>query len=253
MLEKWSITRESILAMRVLPAIDLFEGQVVRLTQGDFAQKNTYPLSPLQAALHWKRLGFTFLHVISLDGARDGAFRYPDLLRTMAEANIHFQFGGGIRTCEQIQQALDAGAQRVILGTSAITSTAFWNKAVERFTAQRLVLALDIQDGFVATHGWLRTSPWHPEDVIDHLGETSILHLLVTDIQRDGCLQGANSKPYEKLRKRFPLINIIPAGGVSIPQDLLALDALGIQEVVVGKALYETPTFIDVIRKHEYL
>jgi phosphoribosylformimino-5-aminoimidazole carboxamide ribotide isomerase len=239
--------------MRVLPAIDLMDGKVVRLTQGDFSQKADYALFPLETALQWKQAGFSMIHVISLDGVRDGKALYQDDLRSMVREGLDVEFGGGIRSLEQIETYLGLGMSRIIIGTSAFESGTFWQDAAARFGKDHLVLALDLKDGLVATRGWTATSGLTFDAALDYLGRDHILNVLVTDIRKDGSLAGVDASLYRGLRATYPDLNIIPAGGVTTLDDLAVLDEMGIHEVIVGKILYERPEFIQEIRSACYL
>lgn len=239
--------------MRVIPAIDLIDGHVVRLTQGDFSQEARYALSPIEAARQWKKHGFHMVHLVSLDGAKDGVALYEDVLRSVVSEGLAVQFGGGIRTLEQIGSYLDLGVERVMVGTVAIQPGSFWRDAEARFGADRLVLALDLKDGFVATHGWTQTTGLSFDAAIERIGADHVRHVLVTDVLKDGSLSGVDVGLYERLLATYPGLNVIPAGGVTSPGDLLELERICVRDVVVGKALYERPEIIDTIRNRNYL
>jgi len=242
-----------VLFMRVLPAIDLMNGDIVRLTQGDFSRKSRYSVSPVEAVQRWKEVGFSMVHIVSLDGAKDGTSLYQDIFPAIVREGVDIQFGGGIRSVEQIGRYFELGVRRVIVGTHAVSSDSFWGEAVERFGSDRLVLALDIKDGFVATNGWAVTSDQTFGQAIERIGIDLVKHVLVTDIRRDGGLSGIDVGFYRDLLEAYPGLNMIPAGGVTGAEDLERLEEIGVREVVVGKALYERPEIIDVIRRNNYL
>lgn len=239
--------------MRVLPAIDLLDNKVVRLLKGDFSKKTTYSLSPIEAARNWKTAGFSFIHIVSLDGARDGKINYVATLGQIKGLGVQIQFGGGVRTKEVAKDLVLAGVDRIMIGTTAIEHPEFWLDLVKQFGKERFVLTLDIRDGHVCVKGWTKDTRFTISDLIKKIGQDTIRHLLVTDIQKDGSMQGVSIGLYKDLIEKYPEINIIPAGGVSSIQDLRQLDEIGIKEAVMGKALYENPDLLDEIVKLRYL
>ena len=231
--------------MIVYPAIDLRQGKCVRLQQGRFDQVTTYADDPLAVARAYAAEGAAWLHVVDLDGAKDGNAAQTDLiLRIAAEVGLKVQTGGGIRSEKQIQAYLDGGVARVVIGSLALTNPGLVGAWLGEFGRDRIVLALDVrpaEDGswHVATHGWQKDSGKTLTAVIDEFGVASLRHLLCTDVARDGLLAGPNLALYQEIRSAYPGLELQASGGVASLDDLQVLKAAGVAGVVVGKALYE--------------
>lgn len=234
--------------MKLLPAIDLLNGKVIRLTRGDYQAVTEYSSDPLQAALSLKQSGFSHLHLIDLSGARSGRPEHKPIIKQIIEAGLDVQVGGGIRSKADIEAYLNMGAHRVILGTKAIHDPDFWREMVSTFGKERLVLSLDLKDAAVVTHGWTHTSSHSHFQLLEAIGIEYIRHLIVTDVSRDGTLTGVNVPLYQSLRQQFPQVNLIPAGGFSSMADYRALYSIGCSEAVVGKAIHENPGLISQIQ-----
>jgi phosphoribosylformimino-5-aminoimidazole carboxamide ribotide isomerase len=226
--------------MIVYPAIDLLGGQVVRLLKGEAANRTVYSDDPVGVARRWREAGAAWLHVINLDGALGEAALNLDLLAQLAAVGLPIQFGGGIRSLDDVQAALDAGASRVIVGTLAVRQPEIVAEAVERFGAEALAAALDARDGKVATHGWGATSEQTPAALGARFAGMGLRHALYTDISRDGALTGVNVEATVELARATGL-DVIASGGVSSLDDIRALKAAAtpIAGVIVGKALYD--------------
>ena len=228
--------------IRLYPAIDLKEGRAVRLVRGDFATATVFNEDPVAQARSFAEEGATVLHVVDLDGAREGSPVHAHVVAAIAAAfpgDVHF--GGGLRSRPAIETALAAGAHRVVLGTAALDNEDLLRWAIGRL-ADRIVVALDARDGMVATHGWTRVSDRSAVEVASDLVRTGVRHLLYTDIGRDGTLQGPNLRSLRALAEAVPPLRIITSGGVGSATDLRALRDLGLPNlsgVIVGRALYE--------------
>jgi len=231
--------------MIVYPAIDLRQGKCIRLQQGRFDQATTYADDPLAVARGFAEAGATWLHVVDLDGAKDGNAAQSDLiLRIAAESGLKVQTGGGIRSEAQIRAYLDGGVARVVIGSLALTNPGLVSAWLRDFGRDRIVLALDVKpvdDGswHVATHGWQKDSGRTLAAVIDDFGPAALRHLLCTDVARDGLLAGPNVALYREIRAAYPALELQASGGVASLDDLVTLKATGAAGVVVGKALYE--------------
>lgn len=231
--------------MIVYPAIDLRQGRCVRLSQGRFDQATTYADDPVVVARGFAAAGASWLHVVDLDGAKDGnAAQTKLILRIAAESGLKVQTGGGIRSEAQIEACFAGGVVRVVIGSLALTNAALVATWLDRFGRDRIVLALDIKpadDGSwpVATHGWQKESGKTLFDVIDDYGAAYMRHVLCTDVSRDGLLAGPNLDLYRALMQRYPKLQVQASGGVASVADLAALKAMGVAGVVIGKALYE--------------
>ena len=237
--------------MIVFPAIDLRAGRCVRLRQGEAGQETVYCDEPVDQALRWQEAGAEWLHVVNLDGAFAGglqvsgrSFDLPVNLRRLhdiaAEVSIPIQFGGGLRTLNEVQMILDLGAARVILGTVAVRQPALVSEAIERFGAERIVVGLDARAGMVATFGWQQMSSVTAINLGREMQQRGVKRVIYTDIARDGMLSGVNVSETASLAIQTGL-SVIASGGVGSIDDILALRPVasnGIVGVVIGKALY---------------
>lgn len=230
--------------MKIYPAMDLLNGECVRLYQGDYQQKTTYGNDPIAVAQGFQQAGATWLHVVDLQGAKDPAQRQLPLIKSLVqETDLAIQTGGGIRTQQQIDDLLAQGAQRVMIGSLAVQDPATVKQWLQTY-GEQLVLTLDVrldEQGVarVATHGWQETSGTQLFDLIDDYLAVGLANVLCTDIACDGTLAGPNLDLYQQLLTRYPALHIIASGGVSSVHDLDALRAMNMPGVVIGKALYE--------------
>jgi len=224
--------------MIVYPAIDLRHGRVVRLQYGDPSRETVHSDDPLATAAHWKAAGAQWLHVINLDGALGEATLALEALRALAGIGLPVQFGGGLRSLDDAWKAFDAGAARVILGTLVVKEPELAGAAVERFGAEKVVVALDAKGEQVATHGWQQVSAWTPVELGKRFVEMGVVHALYTDISRDGDLSGVNVTATANLARETGL-RVIASGGVASLDDVQRCRETGqIAGVVIGKALY---------------
>jgi len=225
--------------MILYPAIDLFEGCAVRLKKGDYAQKTIYSEDPVSIALDFKACGAGQIHIVDLEGAKSGLTPNLELICKIKEkSGLFVEVGGGIRTKETIRTYLDAGIDRVILGTKAVADPAFTEEMASVY-GDKIAVGIDIKDGSVAVKGWLEDSGIKAFDFMRRMSEIHVGTIICTDISRDGMMQGPNHDLYRKLAKEFPAIRLIASGGVSSMEDLLRLNELGIHGAIVGKAYYE--------------
>ena len=224
--------------MIVYPAIDIRNGRVVRLMHGDPNFESVYGDDPVEVAKRWQSAGSSWVHVVNLDGALGETETAIELLRDITEIGLSVQFGGGIRSLEAIQIALNAGAKRVILGTLLVNQPELATTVVEKFGSEALVVALDAKDDLVATHGWQETSEWTPISLGKKFAEAGIVHALYTDVSKDGDLSGVNVNATAELAQETGLA-VIASGGVAALDDLKALKNAGnISGVIIGRALY---------------
>jgi phosphoribosylformimino-5-aminoimidazole carboxamide ribotide isomerase len=223
--------------MIILPAIDIKDGQCVRLYQGDYALVSTYDADPIKVAQRWQSAGASWLHVVDLDGAAAGQPINKELIRRMrANTSLHIELGGGMRSLKHIEQMLDAGIDRVILGTVAITDRALLEEALARW-GERIAVGLDARNGQVAISGWRETSQVQATSLATELGEIGVQRFIYTDITRDGALKGPNLDALREIQQVISC-SLIASGGVSSIDDLRSIAALGIEGAIVGKALY---------------
>ena len=224
--------------MIVYPAIDLRHGRVVRLQYGDPTRETVHSDDPLATAERWKAAGAEWLHVINLDGALGEATLALETLRALAGVGLPIQFGGGMRTLDDMQKALDAGAARVILGTMVVKEPELAVAAVERFGADKVVVALDAKGDQVATHGWQQISTWTPVELGKRFAAMGVIHALHTDVSRDGDLSGVNVEATANLARETGL-RVIASGGVASLDDVRRCQEVAvIAGMVIGKALY---------------
>ncbi|WP_206099759.1 1-(5-phosphoribosyl)-5-[(5-phosphoribosylamino)methylideneamino]imidazole-4-carboxamide isomerase [Longirhabdus pacifica] len=224
----------------IYPAIDLRGGKCVRLKQGDYKQETVFHDDPIVVAKQWESEGATWLHVVDLDGAKEGSSVQADLVIEIAKAiNIPVQVGGGLRTMSSIQYMLDGGVARVILGTSAVHDEQFVKEALSTY-GNRIVIGIDARDGKVATSGWLETSEMEAEQLAITLAGYGAKTIVFTDISRDGMMQGPNVAAISQLAKASGC-DVIASGGVSQQSDLTELaqhQGDGVSGAIIGKALY---------------
>jgi len=225
--------------MRILPAIDLLDEKVVRLYQGRYDHIFNYPLSPIEIAQGYQKQGLNFLHVIDLDGAKEGQPKHLHLIDQLLQMKLSLQVGGGIRTLEMARHYLQMGVERIILSTMAIQQEGFWQTLVDEFSKERLALSLDVKNDIVLTDGWYGLTAKSIAEIVEKIGQENILHLIVTDVLRDGTKEGPNLFLYQELKQKYPSFNLIAAGGITTISDLTALEKIGLQEAIVGRALYE--------------
>jgi phosphoribosylformimino-5-aminoimidazole carboxamide ribotide isomerase len=234
-------------AVILYPAIDIAEGQAVRLVKGDFAAKTVYRDSPLEAARAWVDAGARFLHIVDLDGARTGSPKSLEHLEQITnELHVPVQYGGGLRSFQAVRDALRAGAERVILGTAAFTDVDFLDDVLAAFR-ERIIVSVDTRGGNVSTSGWQETTQMPAEGVIERLQHRGVRSFVYTNVDRDGMLEGPDLDEVRRIagvvRGRF-----LYSGGIGSADDLRALAALrqvNLGGVIVGKALYEGRFTID--------
>lgn len=225
--------------MKIIPAIDLLDGQAVRLQKGDYNKKTVYSTQPVNEAVKFKAAGFSHIHVVDLNGAKSGSFDNLSIIKEMIEeTGLSVQTGGGVRSLADIELLLDAGLSGVICSSMAVKRPEEWMAAVEEHP-EKMILGLDLKNGKMAYGGWLETSDRPIEEFLNPMIQLGLKTVLSTDISRDGMLNGPNVDMYIDLQKRFPSLNWIASGGVSKVQDLRDLASNQLYGVVVGRAYYE--------------
>ncbi len=235
----------------IIPAIDLMDGGLVRLLKGDFSQRTNYAADPLYTAKSFAAAGAKILHVVDLDGAKNLQAAQSDMIVNIAKStDMKVQTGGGLRTLEQIQRLLDGGVARVVIGSLAVSEPDLVKTWMNVLGPQKIVLAIDVftdLDGTPrpATHGWTQTSDLSLWQVIDNFKSVGLETILVTDIARDGALQGANVGLYETIMIKYPGLGLITSGGVGTLDDVRRLKALKPAGIIIGKALYENKFTLD--------
>ena len=223
--------------MIILPAIDLFGGQAVRLYQGDYNQMTVYDADPLHTVAQFEAAGATHLHLVDLEGAKTGqTTNLPTIERIAAQTGLFVEVGGGIRSMDTVRRYLEAGASRVILGTAAVTDPDFTAQAVAQY-GDKIAVGADLKDGKVAIKGWPETSQNTWETFFDQMQALGVRTMICTDISRDGAMEGTNRALYRTLAQRYSM-DIIASGGVSSLEDIRALKAAGVAGAIIGKAYY---------------
>ena len=226
--------------IELIPAIDIIDAKCVRLTKGDYDQKKVYNENPVEVAKEFERIGFKRLHVVDLDGAKAKHIVNEAVLRGIAyETNLTVDFGGGIKSEDDLQKAFEAGAKMVTLGSIAVTDKDFTCRCIERFGAEKIVLGADVRNGKISINGWKEDSSDDLMPFLEFYVNKGIKNVLCTEISKDGTLAGPAIELYKAIMAKFPDIHLIASGGVSSNEDIEALDEAGIPAVVFGKAFYE--------------
>ena len=225
--------------IELIPAIDIINGQCVRLTKGDYDQKTVYG-KPLDMALEFERIGYKRLHVVDLDGAKSKHIVNDAVLREITSStNLVVDFGGGIKTDEDIEKAFAAGASMVTIGSIAVTNPDLFMGWLEQYGTDRMILGADVRHGKISINGWKEDSA---EDLLPCLKkyvDAGVRNVLCTEISKDGTLAGPAIELYQEIMDAYPQLHLIASGGVSSLNDIIALNAAGIPAVVFGKAIYE--------------
>lgn len=225
--------------MKIIPAIDLLDGQVVRLQKGNYKKKTVYNDNPVQEASKFKEAGFNHIHVVDLNGAKSGKFENLPLIKKIIDrTGLSVQTGGGVRSKADIELLLEAGLSGIICSSMAVKKPKEWIQAIRNYPEQ-MILGLDLKDGKMAYGGWLETSDQSIAEFLKPMMNAGLQTVLSTDISRDGMLSGPNVEMYQNLQHEFPDLDWIASGGVSNIDDLKELISINIYGVVVGKAYYE--------------
>lgn len=223
--------------MKLFPAIDLYDGKAVRLFKGDYNNMTVYSENPIEIARDFESKGAKYIHLVDLEGAKDGTTPNINIVNQIAtETSLFSEIGGGIRTMETVKTYLESGVDRVILGTAAVENPDFLKKAVEKY-GEKIAVGVDIKDGFVAIKGWLEKSQFTCFEFCEKMQNLGVKTLICTDISKDGAMKGTNRELYRELSQRFS-IDITASGGVSTIDDINALRQLDLYGAIIGKAYY---------------
>ena len=223
--------------MKIFPAIDLYDGKAVRLFKGDYSQMTVYSENPIEIALDFEKKGAKHIHMVDLEGAKDGTTPNLEIVKQIAnETNLFTEIGGGIRSIDTVSKYLESGVDRVILGTAAVENPEFLKQAIDLYK-EKIAVGVDIKDGFVAIKGWTETSDYSCFDFCQKMQDLGVKTIICTDISKDGAMQGTNRLLYKQLSDRFD-IDIVASGGVSSIDDIFALNKLDIYGAIIGKAYY---------------
>lgn len=223
--------------MKIFPAIDLYGGKAVRLYKGNYAEMTVYSDNPLNVARDFEAAGAEYIHMVDLEGAKDGTTpNLETVCRIAKETSLFTEIGGGIRSIETVDLYLKNGIDRVILGTAAVKDEEFLKSAVQKY-GEKIAVGADIKDGFVAVKGWTENSEYTCFDFCSKMENIGVKTIICTDISKDGAMQGTNRALYKELSEKFSL-DIIASGGVSSLDDVKALKGMGLYGAIIGKAYY---------------
>ena len=226
--------------IELIPAIDIIDGKCVRLSQGDYDTKKIYNEKPLEVAKEFEANGIQRLHVVDLDGAKSShVVNYKVLDAIAGHTSLTIDFGGGIKTDEDLMIAFENGAHMVTLGSVAVKKPELFKKWLHQYGAEKIILGADVKDNRISVSGWLEEGPQELMPFLTDYTQEGVSKVLCTDISRDGMLQGPSIELYKQVMQRFPTMHLIASGGVSGVDDIIRLDEAGIPAVVFGKALYE--------------
>lgn len=226
--------------IELIPAIDIINGECVRLSQGDYNKKSTYFKDPLEIAKRYEDVGIERLHLVDLDGAKCATPKNLAVLeRISSNTTLDIQYGGGIKSSAALSSVLSSGANRAICGSIAVKSPELFREWLTTFGSNKIVLGADIKDGYVSTDGWLESSTISVYELIDSFVESGLTQVICTDISKDGMLQGPSFDLYEQMQGRYSDINITVSGGISSMSDIERLNDMNLRSVIIGKAIYE--------------
>ena len=234
--------------MYIIPAIDLIDGKCVRLTKGDYAQKKIYNEDPLEVAKSFEGEGLTKLHLVDLDGAKSGHIvNYKVLERIASKTNLDIDFGGGLKSNEDLHIAFESGAKQITGGTIAVKNRALFLEWLNRYGADKIILGADVKNGKIAIHGWQEESALELFDFLKDYVAQGIQYVICTDVSKDGMLEGSATDLYKNILEAFPDLKLIASGGVTTLDELEHLRALGCYGGIVGKAIYEGRVTVNAL------
>jgi len=226
--------------IKIIPAIDIIGAQCVRLTKGDYNTKTIYDTNPLNVAKSFEKAGITHLHLVDLEGARSNNICNAPILRKIAQnTNLRIDFGGGLKSKADIDLAFASGARQITLGSLAVSNPELFDRCLEEYGSERIILGADVKNGLIATSGWEQESSHQLFQFLENHLKKGIRRVICTDISRDGMLQGSAIELYQSILKQFPEIQLIASGGVSCIEDVRALNETDCTGVIIGKAIYE--------------
>jgi len=226
--------------MKIIPAIDIIEGKCVRLSQGDFSLATTYYDDPLEVAKQFEESGLRYLHLVDLDGARSGTITNHKVLERIAQnTNLIIDFGGGLKTDEDVRIAFESGATQITGGSIAVKDPERFERWIDRYGSDKIILGADVSDGKIAISGWQEASELDVFSFVNSYYSKGLARVICTDISKDGMLLGPGLSLYQSLFDRFPKLQLIASGGVTTLDDLIQLHAMGCDGAIIGKAIYE--------------
>ncbi|MDA9120516.1 1-(5-phosphoribosyl)-5-[(5-phosphoribosylamino)methylideneamino]imidazole-4-carboxamide isomerase [Flavobacteriales bacterium] len=236
--------------MRIIPAIDIIDGKCVRLSQGDYDQKTVYNENPLEVAKQFENAGLKYLHLVDLDGAKaKKVVNWKVLESIVSNTSLHVDFGGGLRTTEDVQAVFDSGAKQITAGSIAVNDRETVLRWISEFDSEHIILGADAKNGRIATHGWLDDSGLDVIDFISDYQKEGIDYVVCTDIAKDGMLEGPSIELYKQIMAASKGVKLIASGGVSSIDDLKELKTIGCDAAIVGKAIYEAKFSLKELRE----
>jgi len=236
--------------IEIIPAIDLIDGKCVRLSQGDYNQKTVYNENPLEVAKMFEAAGIIRLHLVDLDGAKAKHIVNHKVLETIStNTNLIIDFGGGLKSDEDLEIAFNSGAQMITGGSIAVRDREIFFKWLEKYGSEKIILGADAKDGNIAVGGWLETTALPVIEFISDFFTKGITKVISTDISRDGMLTGPSFELYQEILETLPNVEIIASGGIATMEDILKLDEMGVPGVIIGKAIYENRITLKEIEK----
>lgn len=238
--------------IELVPAIDIIDGKLVRLTKGDYDQKTEYSHDPLEVAKQFESIGIRRLHVVDLDGAKGGHIvNYKTLERIANGTSMKVDFGGGIKSDEDVHVAFESGARMITGGSIAIKYPQMFLAWLEKYGSDRIILGCDIKEGHVAVQGWLESSDARWQTFLQSYVSRGVTQVISTDISKDGMLSGPNVELYKDMLEEFPGLHVTASGGVSCMSDVHQLDQAGVPAVIMGKAIYEGRITFSELEKYQ--
>ncbi len=236
--------------MKLFPAIDLFVGKAVRLYKGDYEKMTVYSDEPWRVAEDFAACGANYVHIVDLEGAKDGGTpNFDTVLKIKSASGLFCEIGGGIRSLEVIEKYISAGIDRVILGTAAAEDSSFVGRAVSLY-GEKIAVGADLKDGFVAVRGWREVTSLTADDFFGKMSSVGVKTMICTDVSKDGAMRGTNRELYRRLSEKFD-VDIVASGGVSSLDDVKALSDMGLYGAIIGKAYYTGA--IDLREAHEVI
>lgn len=237
--------------IRIIPAIDIIDGKCVRLTQGDYAQKKVYNNDPLEVAKMFEDNGINYLHLVDLDGAKaKHVVNHGVLERIASQTNLIIDFGGGIKTSEDLKLVFNSGAKQATIGSVAISNPELFDTWLNSYGSEKIILGADAKNGKIAVSGWLDVTETDIFDFFTQYSKKGVVYSLCTDISRDGMLQGTAIDLYEQLVIKFPKMKIIASGGVTKASEIAELEKKKVDGVIIGKAIYEGTITLKELKEY---
>ncbi len=235
--------------MRIIPAIDIIDGKCVRLTQGQYDQKKIYNEHPLEVAKQYEDHGIRYLHLVDLDGAKAGTIKnYPIIEKIATQTRLKIDFGGGLKTNEDLKIAFESGARQITGGSIAVKNRDLFVKWLHDYGSDKIILGADVLNGKIATHAWQKTSDHEVISFITEYVARGIAYSICTDVSKDGMLKGPSKQLYRDILD-INKINLIASGGISSIQDLKEIKAIGCEGAIIGKAIYENKISLQELEK----